>query len=764
MHRFLLHSICFLGLLLVWSCNPAKYVVDGDYMLQDNVIMVEERGSIDRAELRNYIKQSPNKRIIFWRFYLSLYNLSNKNKDNGLNNWLRKIGEPPVLYSETLQEKSADQLSLYLENKGFFNAEVVDSARFRGKKAKVYYMIKQGTPYTIRDINYFFHDAGLSSFVLNDTASSYIKRGEHYDTDNLQSERIRIEALLRNNGYFNFSRDYIYYEIDSSLNSHRVDVTVGIRNFPETDPSGRIRHVDHRVYHVKDVFMTADAESFSGGRTGTETAAGVDTILYDGLYVIYVGEPNVRPGVITQKNYIIPGDLYNAENAMRTYRNLSTLSAFSMVDISFREDERIDTLLNCEIRIVPATKQSYTVELEGTNSGGNIGAAGNLIYQHKNLFGGSEQFDLRFKGAIETLREVNEAGYGNMVEFGVEGRIRFPQFLLPFKTEQFIRRYNPQTNLSLSYNYQRRPDYSRTIANTSFGYNWRASDRMSHLVYPFEASLILTPFKSAEFQDWLEGKYLFYSYQPHFILDQRYSFIFSNQNLQKSQDFQYLRIDAEAAGNLMYAGYSVFGTPSESGNYKIFGVDFSQYVKGEIDFRNFNYLDEGISFVYRTYIGVGVPYLNSAAMPFEKQFFSGGANSVRAWQVKNLGPGSYNDTISRGFPNQTGDLKLEANFEYRFKLIWKIESALFLDVGNIWSLALGDDREGALFKLNRFYREFAIGTGIGARLDFNFFIFRFDLGIPLRSPFPVEQSNWLPGNAGIKGNDLTFNIAIGYPF
>jgi len=351
-----------------------------------------------------------------------------------------------------------------------------------------------------------------------------------------------------------------------------------------------------------------------------------------------------------------------------------------------------------------------------------------------------------------------------MVEFGVEGRIRFPKFLLPFKTEQFIRKYNPQTNLSAALNFQRRPDYTRTIANASFGYTWRETQEVTHNVYPIEVSLILTPYQSEDFKDWLDGKYLYYSYQPHFIVDQRYSFVFTNQNFRKDQDFQYLRIDAETAGNLLYAGHSLFGTESDSGNYQIFNVDFAQYVKGEIDFRNYTYLYEGISFVTRGFIGAGIPYLNSNAMPFVKQFYSGGANSIRAWQLKNLGPGSYIDSTDTGYPNQTADLKIEANFEYRFKLVWKLESAIFLDIGNIWSLSAEDNREGAQFKFNKFYKELAIGTGVGARFDFNFFIFRFDLGIPLRSPYPIEGSNWLFGNSGVKGKDLTFNLAIGYPF
>ena len=279
-----------------------------------------------------------------------------------------------------------------------------------------------------------------------------------------------------------------------------------------------------------------------------------------------------------------------------------------------------------------------------------------------------------------------------------------------------------------------------------------------------ELSLILTPYKSQFFQGWLEGKYLYYSYEPQFIMDARYSMLWSSQKLLKEQDFQDIRLNLEAAGNLLYAGFSAFTSDPGDGAYQVLGVDFAQYVKADIDFRSYFFLYEGISMILRGFAGVGYAYGNSVAMPFDKQYFSGGANSVRAWQVKDLGPGSYHDEVEADYPNQTGDVKLEANMEYRFKLFWKLEAALFMDVGNIWSLSDEDDREGAGFEFNTFHKDLAVGTGFGARAIFSFLVLRLDLGIPLRFPYAVQGANWLPGNAGISGEDLTFNIAIGYPF
>jgi outer membrane protein assembly factor BamA len=770
LHRRILHIITLIIPVLFYSCNATKYV-PADQFLLNNYKIESGDGEYNKKALDDYIKQKPNKRIFFWKFYLSLYNLSSPQKENGFHNWLRRIGEPPVVYDQGLRDKSAEQLQLYMNNKGFYHALVTDTTLYKKRRAKVVYRVIPNQPYRIRDITYFFHDASLASLIIADTVSSKIKRGELFDVDLLQEERVRIEQAVRDSGYYEFNRDYIYFEVDSSLKSQQVDITLGIRNYSTQDRLGNTIHTDHPVYHIRDVFLVTDYNPASSRRNQDSASLARDTLFFDSVYVVYSKKPIIRPGVITQKNYIMPDQLFDASNVQRTYRNLSSLSASKMVDIRFTETDPGSRLLDCSVFVSPATRQSYTLKVEGTNSGGNIGAAANIGYTHRNLFGGSEQFDLSFMGAIETLKEsatttdtTDGGGLNLMQEFGVEARLRIPKFLLPFKSDRFIRKFNPQTNIRLSYNYQKRPDYIRTLANASFGYDWKGSDKMVHRVYPMEASLVLTPFKDSSFIKWLEGKYLYYSYEPHLIIDMRYSMTWSNKKLLKNQTFQDVRLNLETAGNLLYGGFKWFAPEPGDNNYQLLGVDFAQYAKADIDFRSYNFLYEDVSLVLRGFAGVGFAYLNSSAMPFEKQYFSGGANSIRAWQVKGLGPGSYHDPEESAYPNQTGDVKLEANMEYRFKLFWKLEAAVFLDVGNIWSLSAEDDREGAGFKLTGFYKQLAVGTGLGTRAIFSFFIFRLDLGIPLRSPFPIEGSNWLPGNAGISGKDLTLNLAIGYPF
>ncbi|TFH21202.1 MAG: hypothetical protein E4H10_15685, partial [Bacteroidia bacterium] len=531
--------------VLFFSCRATKYVPEEEYLLHNYKIETDV-GDFEKKELNEYIKQKPNKKIIFWRFYLSLYNLSKPGKENGFNNWLRRIGEPPSVYNEGLKQQSTEQLTLHMHNKGFYEAEVSDTTYYRKSRAKIVYQISPNQPYRIRDINYFFQDATLAHMVLADTTSNKFRHGELFDVDELQQERVRIETVLRDSGYYAFNREFVYYEVDSALGNHQVDITLGIRNFQTTDSRGQTRTSPHPVYTIRDVYMGTDFDAISLQEGGLGEVVR-DTLVYDSIHLVYTGKHNIRPGVVTQKNYIIPGTVYDASDVNRTYRNLSSLSAFRMVDIRFKEVDSEDAMLDCEVLVVPATKQSYAIKLEGTNSGGNIGAAANVSYRHRNLFGGSEQFDLSFTGALENLKEGNvstdstQKGPSLMQEFGVEARLRIPKFLLPVKTTQFIRKYNPQTNIRLSYNYQKRPEYIRTLASASFGYEWKGKENIMHRVFPLEASLILTPYKDSTFIEWLEGKYLFYSYEPHFIVDTRYSMVWSNQKPFKNQNFQDIR-------------------------------------------------------------------------------------------------------------------------------------------------------------------------------------------------------------------------------
>ncbi|MCK5463195.1 MAG: BamA/TamA family outer membrane protein, partial [Bacteroidales bacterium] len=422
--------------------------------------------------------------------------------------------------------------------------------------------------------------------------------------------------------------------------------------------------------------------------------------------------------------------------------------------------------LVCHIQLSPNTSQSYTVELEGTNSAGNLGIGGSLNYNHRNLFGGAENFTTRLSGAMETIKEIDQEGFGNMIELGIEARLTIPKFLLPFKTEQFIRKYNPKTSTSVSYNYQHRPDYTRSVFQTTFGYNWTSGDFITHIINPVQLNFVKMIDATDEFLEDIKDTYLEYSYEDRLILGINYSFIYTNQDIQKTRDFMFFRTNLESAGLLIKGLAKAIGAERDSlGRHIMFGNAFAQYLKGDVEYRYFKILNDQTNLVYRIFMGAAFPYGNSITIPYEKQYFTGGANGIRAWQVRNLGPGSYNvydDSNAPDWPNQTADVKIEGNIEYRFDLFWLLEGALFLDAGNIWSLNKDDDRPGSVFEWNRFYKEFALGTGFGLRMDFSFFVFRFDLGMKVRDPAQAEGSRWVFMNSDY--NRPQFNIAIGYPF
>ncbi len=752
---------------LISSCGSAKYVPKDKYLLDKYTIKTESK-KINQEELVTYVKQKPNKKILGLKFHLSVYNVSREKKDNWWNRWLRTIGEEPVVLDEFLTKKTSSQLELYLHNKGYYNGEVKDTTLYKKKKAKIIYSLELHEPYLINIVSYKFEDTTLMRFVLADSANCLLKPKNNFDVDVLSGERERIEKLLKDKGFYNFSKEYIFYQADSSHSDHKVNVSLVVKKYRQLHSDGTFTEIPHPKYEIGKVFIVTCFNAKEALADPDAYRNNLDTTIIDGINILYDDKQNVKPGVVLSSNFILPGEWYKLSNVSQSYRNLSSLQVFRLVTIDFTEpanqEDSIIRKLDCNIQLTPFVLQSYSIELEGTNSSGNIGGGGNLVYQHRNLFKGAENFDMRFKGAVETIKQNTTTKYGNMVELGAEANLSIPKFLLPFRTEQFIKKYNPKTTLKLAYNFQRRPDYIRTVANASFGYIWKGNRFLTHVINPIEINLVQIPYKSQEFIDLLEGTYIYYSYQPHLVTVTNYSLTYTNQNLQKNKDFIYMKFNAEAAGNILYSAFKITDQPKNNGAYELFNTNFAQYLRSDIDFRHYNILNPGNSIVYRLFAGAGLPYKNSTALPFEKKYFSGGANSIRAWQVRDLGPGSYKELVKQRYSNQTADIKLEANLEYRFKLFWVLEGALFVDAGNIWAINKNDDREGALFQLNKFYNDIAVGTGFGTRFDFSFFIFRFDLGIKTRDPEYPSGEKWIFGSRQLGREDFVLNLGIGYPF
>ena len=752
------------------SCNPTKYVPEGETLLNDNHIIINKEG-VKKGDLLPYIKQNPNKRIFGTRFYLGLYNLSNIDKKGWPHKWLRDIGEEPAIFDPYATTKTKEQIKSYIASKGYFDSQVMETIETANKSSEVFYKIDLLPAYTIRNLYYEIADSNIQKLCYFDSVNCVIERGKPYDVDVLQAERLRFERFIKDIGFYGFSGDNIFFRVDSTIGDRQVDIYYGVKDFTKLDAFNKIILVPHSIYRVKNIYIYPDFVPKDALEGGEAYLNSLDTTNYRGYYFITAkGKSEIKHDLIIQSLYLKPGFAFNVTNTEQSQAHLLSLKVYRLVNIYYHDvnehgiADSSEMMLDCNIQLTPLSQQSYKVELEGTNSAGSLGGALNLIYQHKNLFHGAELFSMKLKGAYEALAQQNGKPQSAQ-EYGVETSLRLPKFLLPFlEKERFIKKFNPTTTLLAAYNYQNLPFYTRTMANMTFGYNWKAGNYKEHIINPLQFNIVKLPYIDPAFEAEIESSsYLAYSYKDVLILGGNYSYIYNNQKIKKSRDYWFLRINAEAAGNLLSIAKKLTGAEKIDGSYNVLGQPFAQYVRTDFDLR-YNYiLNDVSSIVYRGFLGIGIPYGNSKAMPFEKQYFGGGANGIRAWQVRTLGPGSYtpNDTT---FLNQTADIKLEANAEYRFKLFWILEGAIFLDAGNIWTYYDDSARPGSQFRFNRFYKEIAVGTGAGFRFDLKFVIGRIDLGMKLRDPLLTDGSKWIFMSRPYNRDDFTMVLAIGYPF
>jgi outer membrane protein assembly factor BamA len=771
--RFFLPFLFFV--LIISSCNPTKYVPEGETLLNDNHVIINKEG-VKKSDLVPYMKQSPNKRIFGTRFHLGLYNLSNINKQKWPHKWLREIGEEPAVFDLSATARTKDQIKSYVASKGYFDGQVMETIETANRKTDVFYNIDLLPAYTIRNLHYEIADSNIQKLCFFDSMNCVIERGKPYDVGKLQAERSRFERFIKDHGYYGFSSDYINFRVDSTVGNRQVDIFYSVKNFTKIDAYSRTSIVPHSIYRVKNIYIYPDFVPKDALEKGEAYLNSLDTIEYKGYYFITEkGKPEIKYDLILYALYLKPGFTFNVTNTEQTQAHLLTLKVYRLANIYYTDSkvpegrQGSEMMLDCNIQLTLLSKQSYKVELEGTNSAGNFGGALNLIYQNKNLLHGAELFSLKLKGAYEALAQQNR-DLRSTQEYGVETSLRFPKFLVPFlEKESFIKKYNPSTTLLAAYNFQKMPFYTRTMANATFGYNWRAGEYQQHIINPVQFNVVkLFSIDSAFAAQIQSSSYLAYSYEDVLILGGSYSYIFNNQKIQKSKDYWFLRVNAETSGNMLGAVKKLTGAEKTKGSYNVFGQPFAQYFRTDFDIR-YNYILNNVSsIVYRGFFGIGIPYGNSKAIPFEKQYFGGGANGIRAWQVRSLGPGSYNPGDSIRFLNQTADIKLELNAEYRFKLFWILEGALFLDAGNIWAYNNDIARPGAQFELKKFYKDIAVGTGVGFRFDFKFVIGRVDLGMKLRDPLLTDGSKWIivrrPYDFRNHLDDFTIVFGIGYPF
>jgi outer membrane protein assembly factor BamA len=754
--------------LILAGCSPIKYVPEEQY-LTNRIKIRNTTRELSKGELNSYLRQKENLKILgIWKFHLGLYNLSGRDSSKWYNRTLKKIGEEPVLFDAQQSEQSRDQLEKYLKNKGYFLARVTDTVILKGKqRVNIEFSLFPSVNYKINHLAYRVEDEKLTPLVLADTSNAIIKRNKPFDAELHDQERERITSRLRNKGYYAFSKDYIYFKADSTIGNHRVNDTLVIMPPLRPIDNSMVHEGNHKQYKYKEVYYIigeTPQKAFVDNKDATEK---FDTLVFRGCHFLYHKNIDVHPMVLLESSYIVPGEIYNASQVDRTRLLLTSLSVFRYIDIRFRNAEPTTlnddyNYLDCYVQLVPSKKQAFSVQIEGTNASGNLGAGANLKYQHRNLFRGAELFNAGLRVSQERQFVRGTSDEFNTTEFGTEVGIESPKFIAPFISEGFRKRHSPRTSLQMAYNYQNRPDYTRTIANLRLGYNWRDSKYVSHYLYPSELSMVQLPYIHPDFWDDIDSTFLRYSYEDHFILNSSYSIIFNTQAKIKQPEYFFSRFNVELAGNLLNLLVPIWQEPVDD-YYNVMDIRFAQYAKADIDSRYFYSLDKYNAIAYRLFAGVAYPYGNLKVMPFEKKYYSGGANGIRAWPVRGLGPGIFRDTTST-FYNQTADIKLEMNLEYRFRLLWKTEGALFLDAGNIWAIRPEASPPGGMFELDKFFRQIAIGTGVGFRVDFSYFLFRLDLGIKAYDPTYPGGPKWVLGNDALHWDEMALNFAIGYPF
>ncbi len=754
--------ILFVG--FITGCRTTKYVPEGEYLLK-KVSIKNKSDLVSKEELRPYIRQRTNDKI-FWvfNFHLGLYNLSGENQEHWWNRWLRDIGEAPVLFQSKYVDQSSIQIKQSLVNKGFFQAIVTDTVIYypTKRKVKVRYNIYPGEQYKILDVKYKIEDDSIRKLVLPDSVNCLLKPNVAFSSSIHNAERERITNLLRRNGYYAFSKEYIWFLSDSLYGNYQIADSLMLKKEILKTSAGLDSLALHSRYKINSVvynlnyipLITANSEPYR-----------VDTLHLNNNIILYNKEPYIRPSVLLFSSQIDSGDVYDYMKVQRSQNMLSSLRTFNLVNINFKETGKRDSagykLLDCNIAMARAKAQFYSVGVEGTNSSGNFGIGTKFKYQHKNIFKGAElfTFNARVAGQRQFTRSHDPF---NTLEIGADMGIEFPKFLVPVKIENFRRRYNPKTTLNVSYNYQKRPDYIRTLGNTQVSYNWRSSRYVTQILTPISFNYVKIPYVDPTFWAQIDSSLLRYSYEDHLILNAAYAYVFSQQKPGVRENFWYFRGALEEAGNILNAT-KIFTYTSSDGYKTLFNVRYAQYIKGEVDLHYTFFAGKINSIAYRCFLGVAYPYGNMEVLPFEKQYFSGGANGIRGWPVRGIGPGAHKTNSTEIF-NQMGDMKLEMNAEYRFKLFWVLEGAVFVDAGNIWTTRQRAEVPEGQFDINTFYNQIAVGTGAGLRMDFNYFLLRLDLGIQALDPSREEGDRWTLGRYPLSTDRMAFNFAIGYPF
>lgn len=718
--------ILFLTILILSiSCSTTRVLQDDQYRLARNKILVENDKEFNSNQLNKYLKQNKG---LGWSPFLYVYNWSN-GTGGAWDKFVQKIGRAPVVYNPEQVDNSITNIKDHLEYIGYYGSEVQSEIKVKKRKVTVIYNVSLGKRYPIKKISLKLPQRGeFTSAFMKDTSKFSIKIGDYLSEQALEAETESLAYVMRNKGFYDFSKNNFFFEADTISSPDSVLLTMVINEYTRNE--------------------------------SPEDAAPIRRFYIDDVTFSYPKTLKIKEEVLRNLNTVIPGDAYNEDVINRTYTRLSALRVFSSVNIGMTPKDT--NLIDCSISLAQSKLQGLKLNLEAsTNSSGLFGISPQVSYYHKNIFKGGEWLNLSLLGNFQF--KFQDKVRSN--EFGASASLSLPRFFpLPYR---YFKGDIPRTDISFSYNYQNRPEYTRNILSTSYGYTGDIDNKFFYQAFPLQLNVVrLTDLDKDFYENLAADPFLKNAYQDHFDLGSGGIFYYTtNTETVPSETYFYSRLQLDVAGNFLRL-FNPLMEKDANGSGMIWNTPYSQYVRAELTLgRTWVWgKNNGQSIATRFLAGAGYAYGNSSALPFEKHFYGGGANSLRGWQARTVGPGTSKMDQSFIIPNQTGDMKLEANVEYRFKIFWKIDGAVFVDAGNVWTLKHKDtaDNDPSVLRWNDFGKSIAADWGTGIRLDLSFLLLRFDLGMKIHDP--AREQKWINPGKWLSRDNFALHFGVGYPF
>ena len=726
-------------MVLFSSCSSTKYVPKDSSLLNSVKVKSESNYSdINTLALRNYVRQMPNSRwFSLYKLPLAVYSLSGRDSTKWINRTLKSMGEAPVVYDSLSSVKTCADLTQQLKNEGFLDAQVKILTTKKRRKVNVEYILEPGEPYFVDSIAYVIQDSTIAHILSHQNAeNSLIYKGMKFDVSKLDAERKRITTLLSDSGYYRFHKDYITYQADSIAHSRLINLTLRLALYQQPNEE----YTPHTRFWMRNI-------TFGSGNVSDS-------------------QVHLRQHVLRECTHLHAGSPYSATGLQNTYNHFGRLQAVKYTNITFNQVPDADSL-DCHIQLQTNKPSTLSFQPEGTNTAGDLGAAASLTYQNRNLFRGSEVLSIQLRGAYEAIRGLEGYSNQNFVEYSAEAKLQFPRFISPFINKHIRQQVNATSEVSLLYDMQDRPEFHRRLLSAAWRYKWSFPHRHDrYQLDVLDLNYVFMPWISETFHneylknDNSRNAILRYNYEDLFITKIGFGYSYTKGNTA-------FKSNIETSGNVLSMASRLWhAEKDELGHYRVFNIAFAQYVKGDLDLSHALVIDKNNQLVFHLGFGIAYPYDNSTVLPFEKRYFSGGANSVRGWSVRSLGPGKYKERDGRiNFINQTGDMKLDLNAEYRTYLFWKFSGALFVDAGNIWTLRDYKEQPGGQFSFKDFPNQLAVSYGLGLRLNFDYFILRFDLGMKAVNPaYEAEDEEHYPVIHPNFKRDYAFHFAVGLPF